>query len=81
MEPEYSTLLIDDYVLPTKNTQLRGAVEDILMMVTLNALERTSKQYERLLRAASLEIVNIFPTGGNEEAIIEAKVAVTRNAQ
>ena len=79
MEPEYSTLLIDDFVLPTKNTQLRGAVEDILMMVTLNALERTSEQYEKLLRAAGLEVVNIFPTGGNEDAIIEAKVAVTKN--
>ena len=78
MDPDYSTLLIDDFVLPTKHTQLRGAVEDILMMVTLNALERTRKEYEKLLRAAGLEVVNIFATGGNEEAIIEAKIAKTR---
>lgn len=45
------------------------------MMVTLNSLERTSRQYETLLRAAGLEIVNIFAVGANEEAIIEAKVA------
>ena len=76
MEPGYSTLLIDDYVLPTKNTQLRGAVEDILIMVTLNSLERTSAEYEKLQRAAGLKVVNIFVTGGNEEAIIEAKVAM-----
>ena len=75
MDPEYSTLLIDDFVLPTKDTQLRGAIADILMMVTLNALERTSRQYETLLRAASLEIVRIFAVGANEEAIIEVKVA------
>ena len=75
MDPEYSTLLIDDYVLPSKNSQLRGAVEDILMMVTVNALERTSSQYENVLRGAGLEIVNIFSTGTNEETTIEAKVA------
>ena len=75
MDPEYSSLLIDDKVLPTQRTQLRGAVEDILMMVTLNAFERTSRQYKGLLRAAGLEIVNIFAAGTNEEAVIEAKIA------
>ncbi|MCJ1384330.1 hypothetical protein MMC17_007446, partial [Xylographa soralifera] len=73
MDPDYSTLLIDDFVLPAKETQLRGAIEDVLMMVYLNALERTSKQYEDLLRAAGLEIVNVFAVGANEEAIIEAQ--------
>ena len=75
MDPEYSSLLIDDYVLPTQRARLHGAVEDILMMVSLNALERTAKQYEGLLRAAGLEIVNIFPAGTNEEAVIEARIA------
>lgn len=46
-------------------------------MVTLNALKQRSEQYDRLLRAAGLEVVNIFSTGGNKEAIIEAKVAKT----
>ena len=75
MDPEYSSLLIDDFVLPTNDTQLRGAIEDILMMVTLNALERTSRQYEEMLCAAGLKIVNFFAVGANEEAIMEVKVA------
>ena len=75
MDPEYSSLLIDDKVLPTQRAQLGGAVEDILMMVSLNAFERTSRQYEGLLRAAGLEIVNLFAAGTNEEAVIEAKIA------
>ena len=74
MDPDYSSLLIDDFVLPSKETQLRGAVEDILMMVYLNALERTLKQYERLLQSLGLEIINIFSAGANEEAIIEARI-------
>lgn len=43
------------------------------MMITCNALERTSRQYEELLHAAGLEIVNFFAVGANDEAIIEAK--------
>ncbi|KAK0513495.1 hypothetical protein JMJ35_004481 [Cladonia borealis] len=74
MDPEYSTLLIDDFVLPTKDTQLRGALSDILMMVTVDALERTSRQYEELLRAAGLKIVNLFAVGTNEEAVMEVKI-------
>lgn len=74
MDPEYSSLLIDDFVLPTKDAQLRGAIEDILMMVTLNALERTSRQYEELLCAAGLKVVNLFAVGANEEMIMEVKI-------
>ena len=74
MEPGYSTLIIDDFVLPTKDTQLRGALSDILMMVLFNALERTSRQYEELLRAAGLKIVNLFAVGTNEEAVMEVKI-------
>ena len=68
-------LVIDDFVLPTNDTQLRGAIEDVLMMVTLNALERTSRQYEELLYAAGLKVVNLFTVGANEKAIIEVKIA------
>ncbi|KAL2166074.1 hypothetical protein VTG60DRAFT_3308 [Thermothelomyces hinnuleus] len=75
MDPDYSTLLIDDYVLPARHVQLRGSVEDILMLAVLNSLERTAKQYENLLSVAGLEIVNIYEVGPNEEAVIEAKVA------
>lgn len=79
MDPDYSTLLIDDYVLPARQVQLRGAIEDILMLAVLNSLERTAKQYENLLSAAGLEIVNIYEVGPNEEAVIEAKVAKRTN--
>ncbi|KAM0804919.1 O-methyltransferase-domain-containing protein [Usnea florida] len=75
MDPEYSTLLIDDYVLPSKDAQLRSAIADVHMMIMFNSSERTSRQYECLLHDAGLQIVAIFPAGVNEESIIEAKVA------
>ena len=76
--PSIQPFLIHDFVLPTKGTQLRGTVEDILMMVILIAWKRTSEEYKGCCaRAAGLEVLNIIATGGNEEAIIEAKVAKT----
>lgn len=75
MDSDYSTLLIDDFVLPVKGCQLRAAMSDMLMMVLLNSMERTSTHYEQLLRSAGLEISNIFSVGTNEEAIIEARIA------
>ena len=75
MEPVYSSVLLDDFVLPTRDTQLRGASEDIFMMVTLNMLERTSRQYEEKLCAAGLRVVNWFGVSANEEMIMEVKIA------
>ncbi|KAL4815494.1 S-adenosyl-L-methionine-dependent methyltransferase [Aspergillus spinulosporus] len=74
MDPEYSSLLIDDYVLPSKGAQLRSAIADIHMMAMFDSSERTLRQYEEMLAAAGLEIVAVFPTGPNEEAISEARV-------
>ncbi|RMZ75274.1 hypothetical protein DV737_g5367, partial [Chaetothyriales sp. CBS 132003] len=79
MEPGYSILLIDDYVLPRRNVQRSGAIEDILMLLLLGALERTTSQYENLLHGAGLEIVSIVKVGTSEEAIIEARVAPQRS--
>ncbi|RMZ79472.1 hypothetical protein DV738_g3412, partial [Chaetothyriales sp. CBS 135597] len=74
MDPDYSSLLIDDYVLPTKGAQLRSAIADILMLIHFNSSERTSSQYQQILASAGLDLVAVYPKGPNEEAIIEARV-------
>jgi hypothetical protein len=43
------------------------------MMLMFNASERTKMQWEKLLDAAGLEIVDIFSTPGAAESVIEAK--------
>ena len=75
IDPEYASLLIDSLVFPTKDTQLRRTLEDILMMVTLNVLERTSRQYEELLCAAGQKVVKLFVLGGEEEMSMGVDVA------
>ncbi|KAK3291693.1 S-adenosyl-L-methionine-dependent methyltransferase [Chaetomium fimeti] len=78
MDPEYSTLLIDDYVLPDKNAQLRSAIADIHMMYMFNSSERTERQYKEIVSQVGLEIVAVYPAGVNEEAILEVRVAVNK---
>lgn len=75
MDPEYSAILIDDYVLPTKDAQLRSVIADVHMMLMFNSSERTSRQYEELFHEVNLHAVDIYPAGANEESIIEIKMA------
>ena len=44
-------------------------------MVTLNVLERTSRQYEELLCAAGQKVIKLFAAGGDEEISMEVDVA------
>jgi hypothetical protein len=46
---------------------------DCNMMLLFNASERTKMQWEKLLDAAGLEIVDIFSTPGAAESVIETK--------
>ena len=73
MDPEYSTLLIDDYVLPDTDAELRAAEMDILMWLHTSGLERTVSQWTSLCQSVGLEIVNIWSADRGEESVIEAK--------
>ncbi|RMD40026.1 hypothetical protein DV735_g5112, partial [Chaetothyriales sp. CBS 134920] len=73
MDPDYSSVLIDDYVLPPTGAPLRSAIADVLMLIHFNSSERTSSHYQQLLAAAGLDLVAVYPKGPNEEAIIEAR--------
>ncbi|KAI7281124.1 hypothetical protein KC345_g4303 [Hortaea werneckii] len=74
MDPTYSRLLIDDWVLPESGASLKAANMDINMGLMFNAMERTKGQGEKLLGDVGLEIVEIFSSPGAAEAVIEAKV-------
>jgi len=76
MDPNYSRLLIDEWVLPESGASLKATNMDINMMLTFNAMERTKGQWVKLLDAVGLEIVDIFSTPGAAESIIEARVKV-----
>ncbi|KAI6900734.1 hypothetical protein KC318_g3111 [Hortaea werneckii] len=74
MDPTYSRLLIDEWVLPESGASLKAANMDINMGLMFNAMERTKGQWEKLLGDVGLEIVQIFSSPGAAEAVIEAKV-------
>ncbi|KAF7586328.1 hypothetical protein BBP40_009056 [Aspergillus hancockii] len=74
MDPEYSTLLIDDYVLPDTGAELRAAEMDILMWLHTAGLERTVSQWKSLFGLVGLELVNIWHSARGNESVLEARV-------
>ncbi|KAH8885725.1 S-adenosyl-L-methionine-dependent methyltransferase [Thozetella sp. PMI_491] len=79
MKKGYSTLLIDNIVLPEEKVGLRYAYLDIAMMVLFGGgIQRTEGQWKTLIEAAGLKVVKIwFAESVNEgaEAIIECEKA------
>ncbi len=73
MDPEYSTLLIDDYVLPDINVKLREAEMDILMWLHTSGVERTERHWHTLCNSVGLEIVKIWSADKGEESVIEIR--------
>ncbi|EAW14625.1 putative O-methyltransferase [Aspergillus clavatus NRRL 1] len=73
MDPEYSTLLIDDYVLPDTGAELRAAEMDILMWLHTAGLERTVSQWKSLFDSVGLELVRIWNTDKGDESVLEVR--------
>ncbi|KAJ5923775.1 S-adenosyl-L-methionine-dependent methyltransferase [Penicillium verhagenii] len=74
MDPAYSTLIIDDYVLPNTGAELRAAEMDILMWLHTAGLERTVAQWETLLSGVGLELIEIRSSPRGNESVLEARV-------
>ncbi|KAF8247315.1 S-adenosyl-L-methionine-dependent methyltransferase [Wilcoxina mikolae CBS 423.85] len=71
---EDSRLLITDMVVPNTNAPRQLAWEDLNMM-TIGGVERTERQWQRLLESAGLKITKIWRNGDAEHAVIDAKLA------
>ena len=72
MEPGYSKMLINDWVLPDTGSPLVPALLDIQMLVVLSGMERTETQWKHLLASVGLEIVKFHTIGKEVEGLIEA---------
>ena len=73
MDRSYSTLLIDQYVLPSTGADLRAAEMDILMWLHTSGIQRTMPMWERLLSGVGLRVVKVWTAGGGGESVIEAR--------
>ena len=72
MEPGYSKILINEWVLPDTGGALIPALLDIQMLAVRSGMERTQTQWRELLGSVGLDIVNIYTTGNGMKELIEA---------
>lgn len=72
MAPDYSRILIVDFVLPDTDTPLMQASLDIQMMSIGAGVERSERQWRDLLHSAGLEVTGIWNQSPAMESVIEA---------
>lgn len=72
MTPNYSKLIIRDFILPDMNVPLYTACTDVRMMLLHAGLERTEHQWKELLDQAGLELGGIWFVERGGEGVIEA---------
>lgn len=72
MEPDYSRLIIRDFILPDAGAPLVSCCNDMLMMVLLAGMEREESQWRELLESVGLEIVGFWNVVKGGEGVIEA---------
>ena len=69
---EYSTILINEWILPDVGTPVYPALLDISMMAMLSGLERTETQWRQLLESVGLKVVKFHKVDEESEGLIEA---------
>lgn len=71
MIPGYSKLLVDDRIVASKNVDLMTATSDIIMMVNLDAKERTEEDWRGLFEGAGFKLIKIWY---GTRCVLEAEV-------
>lgn len=73
MEPDYSTLLINEKVLADTGVPLEQGQMDILMWLHTSGKERTEREWKALCEGVGLEIVKIWSAENVGESVIETR--------
>ena len=75
MDPSYSMVLINQWIVPTQHATSFMTHMDLNMMASLSAMERTEPQMHALLKEAGLKIAHIWkPADAESQCTIEAVV-------
>ena len=72
MEPGYSKILINEWVVPDTGSALIPALLDIQRLAVFSGMERTQTHWRELLESVGLVIVNFYTIGKGMEDLIEA---------
>jgi hypothetical protein len=73
--PNYSRLLIHDFILPDVGCGANEAMIDLMMMQISDGMERTESQWHELLRKTGFKIVKIWRPAIGTTSVIEAVIA------
>ena len=73
MTPQYSRLLLREFILPDLNCPPMAIGADLSMMLSHAGLERSEKQWRQLVDKAGmgLKIEKFWYSGGAEEGVVE----------
>ena len=69
MTPGYSTIILNEMVVPDKDASLVATQRDITMML-LGATERAEQQWRDVVRKAGLKVESIWTDSPESESII-----------
>jgi hypothetical protein len=73
--PDYSRLLIHEFVLPDVGAGVSESMVDLIMMQTCDGMERTESQWHELLKKTGFKVVKIWRADEGTTSVIEAIVA------
>ncbi|KAI5865369.1 sterigmatocystin 8-O-methyltransferase [Durotheca rogersii] len=73
MKPGYSKLLLHEMIVPERGASTFHAMIDITMLVFNSGIERTERQWRKLLAAAGFEVLKVWlPPEEDADGIVEA---------
>lgn len=72
MEPGYSRLIINEYILPNTKCPLSYSSMSIMMTIQVGAYERTEQEWWDLLGSVGLTVVQVSYPPEEGEGVIEA---------
>lgn len=74
LKPGYSTVLINELVVPDRNASWPITSTDHLMMVLGAMKERTQADWETILTRAGFKVVQVYSYEMGSESLIEAEL-------
>lgn len=73
MNRDHSRILIHDIIIPEMGATMTHAWQDISLMA-IGGIERTEKDFARLLESAGLVLVKVWRKPGDIMGIVEARL-------
>ncbi|GKZ79986.1 hypothetical protein AnigIFM56816_004195 [Aspergillus niger] len=73
MEPGYSKLIMEEYIVPDQNASAIHGMTDVAVMVFCSGLERTTQQWTRLLDSVGLRVNKFWTRAGDGLGVVETE--------